>query len=92
MSSSFTIPAKQQALVIPEKQAAFTVVETDVPNPGRCEILVRTEAVGLNIVDAYIQATGIFAERYPCVVGFEAAGTVVKVGEDVTELSVGDRM
>ena len=92
MSSSFSIPSKQKALIIPEKQAPFAVAEIDVPRPGRGELLVRVEAVSLNPIDAYIQVTGIFAEEYPCIVGYDAAGTVVAVGEDVHEFSVGDKM
>ena len=92
MSTTLEVPTKQKALLIPQKQAPFVVVGVDVPHPGPGEVLVRADAVGLNYVDYIMQATGHLVERYPWVVGYEAAGTVVQVGEGVTSVAVGDKV
>ncbi|KAJ3538749.1 hypothetical protein NM688_g6476 [Phlebia brevispora] len=86
------VPTKQKALVLPEKQGKFVVREVDVPKPGPGEVLVRAEAVALNPVDSAIQATGLFITQYPAILGWEAAGTIVQLGEGVTSFSIGDKV
>ncbi|KAJ3552136.1 hypothetical protein NM688_g4313 [Phlebia brevispora] len=86
------IPTKQQALVLPEKQGKFVVREVDVPKPGPGEVLVRAEAVALNPVDWIVQATGMFFTQYPAILGWEAAGTIVQLGEGVASVVVGDKV
>ncbi len=71
-----------------------TVSERDAPEIARDEVLVDVTAAGLNPADLQ-QREG----RYPApagvvqdVPGLEVAGTVVEVGEGVTNWSVGDRV
>lgn len=90
MTSS--IPTKQKALVIPEVLGQFVVQEVDVLKPGPGEVLVYAEAVGLNPVDWHIQKRNLFTPEYPFVSGWEAAGTVVQLGEGVTSLTIGDKV
>jgi NADPH2:quinone reductase len=59
------------------------------PRPG--EVRLRHTAIGLNYVEVY-QRTGTFPFRLPFTPGNEGAGIVEAVGEDVTEISVGDRV
>lgn len=66
------------------------VVDLPVPAPGRGEILIRQEAVGLNFIDTYFRS-GLYPVPMPAVLGVEAAGTVEAVGEGVTRFSPGDR-
>jgi NADPH2:quinone reductase len=60
-----------------------------VPRAG--EVIVRNEAIGLNFIDIY-QRTGLYKMPLPLTPGGEGAGTVTAVGDDVAELSVGDRV
>ncbi|KAJ3552137.1 hypothetical protein NM688_g4311 [Phlebia brevispora] len=85
------IPTKQKALVLPEKHGKYVVREVDVPKPGPGEVLVRADAVALNPIDWIIQATGIFITQYPAILGWEAAGTVIQLGEGVTSVTTGDK-
>lgn len=68
------------------------LVEQPDPEPGRDELLLRVHAAGVNRADL-LQRKG----RYPPpegasdVLGLEAAGEVVAVGDEVTGWSVGDR-
>jgi NADPH2:quinone reductase len=64
----------------------------DVPDPsiGGNEILVRVEAVSIEGGDTLNRLGGAM-NRVPHIVGYQCAGTVVAVGEQVTGFVVGDR-
>ncbi|SDP94840.1 NADP-dependent oxidoreductase [Lentzea jiangxiensis] len=70
--------------------------DRQVPVPGPAEVLVRVEAAGVNPLDHKLRAGHVSAMNghlpFPQVLGMEAAGTVLAVGEDVTGLAVGDRV
>jgi NADPH:quinone reductase-like Zn-dependent oxidoreductase len=59
--------------------------------PGRGEITVRLHACSLNYHD-YVVASGLWAPREPRILLSDAAGIVTAVGDDVTELAVGDHV
>lgn len=67
---------------------------TDHPvgDPGPGEIKVRTAAAGLNFIDVYYRSGLYAAPTSPFVPGAEGAGTVIAVGEGVSDLAVGDRV
>jgi NADPH:quinone reductase-like Zn-dependent oxidoreductase len=63
------------------------------PHPGPGEVQIRVHAVGLNHIDVWGFRGMAFARRkMPLIVGAEAAGAVVAIGEDVTHVDVGDRV
>ncbi|MET9265831.1 NADP-dependent oxidoreductase [Amycolatopsis sp. NPDC004079] len=66
------------------------------PTPGPAEVLVRVAAAGVNPLDHLLRAGHVPDLNghlpFPQVIGMEAAGTVLAVGEDVTGLEVGDRV
>lgn len=63
-----------------------------VPPPARGEVQIRQHAVGINYLDTY-HRRGVFPlPALPGVLGVEAAGEVVALGEGVTRLRVGDRV
>ena len=65
----------------------------DTPDPvaGPGEAVVRMEAAGVNFIEVY-QRKGQYPMRMPYTPGVEGAGTVVAIGEGVTDLRVGDRV
>ncbi len=65
--------------------------EAEIPRPGRGEILIRHEAIGLNFIDTY-HRSGLYPLPLPFTPGLEAAGVVEEVGEGVTHLKAGDRV
>ena len=65
--------------------------ELATPRPGPSEILVRTEAIGVNFIDTY-HRSGEYAVDLPFVPGDEASGTVAEVGAEVQEFEAGDRV
>ena len=69
----------------------FEEVEIGEPGPG--EARIRHEAIGLNFIDTYFRS-GLYPapEGLPMTPGNEGAGTVVSVGEGVSEVAPGDRV
>ncbi len=65
--------------------------EAEAPGPG--EVRVRQRAVGVNFIDVYLRRGWIPAMLpLPGALGMEAAGSVIDVGEGVTDLVPGDRI
>lgn len=67
----------------------YTEVERPTASPGG--ILVRTEAIGVNFVDTYFRS-GVYSTEFPWTPGAEGAGTVIEISDDVSTVSVGDRV
>ncbi|WP_270935416.1 zinc-binding dehydrogenase [Falsiroseomonas oryzae] len=64
----------------------------DAPPPGPGELQLRLRAVSLNHIDVWGWRGMAFAQRQlPLVVGAEAAGEVVAIGEGVTGWKIGDK-
>lgn len=87
-----SIPSTQKALVLPEPLEQFVIQEVDVLRPGVGEVLVRTHAVGLNPIDWIIQKMNPVPVEYPLILGWEASGVVVQLGEGVTSPAIGDKV
>ncbi len=69
------------------------LVESDVPRPGRFEVLVRMTAASINYRDLMV-AKGLYNPkmRLPMVPLSDGAGVVEEVGPDVTRVKKGDRV
>lgn len=87
--------AKVRALVL-EKQHEIDLREIDLPmevGPGMVRIAIHTVGVCGSDVHYYTHGRiGPFVVDAPMVLGHEAAGTVVEVGEGVIHLKAGDRV
>jgi NADPH:quinone reductase-like Zn-dependent oxidoreductase len=66
------------------------VTEQPVPEPGRGEVLVRLSAAGLNPFDWKVIDGVIKDVSFPLIIGTDGAGTVERVGADVTGFRPGD--
>ena len=60
------------------------------PEPGPRDLLVKVEAVSVNPVDTKVRRRAEPEAGGAKVLGWDAAGTVVATGPDVTEFAVGD--
>ena len=60
------------------------VQEAPDPQPGKGEVVVQVKAAGLNFADIMARQ-GLYPDgpKKPCVMGYEVAGVVEAVGEDV---------
>ncbi|MBA9003006.1 alcohol dehydrogenase [Thermomonospora cellulosilytica] len=69
----------------------FEVVTREVADPGRGQVRVTVEAVGVCHTDYYF-INGGYPVEWPAVFGHEIAGRVAALGEGVEGWSVGDRV
>lgn len=74
-------------------EAVKKVAIRDVPEPliGPRDVLVRAKACGICGTDVHIWE-GDFFPTFPLIPGHELAGEVVKIGAQVEDLKVGDRV
>jgi len=87
--------SKVRALVL-ERQHELALRDIELPlavGPGMVRIAIHTVGVCGSDVHYYTHGRiGPFVVEQPMVLGHEAAGTVVELGEGVTHLKVGDRV
>jgi NADPH:quinone reductase len=69
----------------------LSYVEKSPPFPGPGEVLIKSDAIGVNFIDTYFRS-GSYPRELPFVLGTEVAGTVAAVGDGVTALGVDDRV
>ncbi|KAF8529727.1 chaperonin 10-like protein [Hysterangium stoloniferum] len=67
-------------------------IQLPTPEPEELEVLVEAKYSSLVAFDAYTVDSGVALENYPLPLGLNAAGTVAKVGANVDNLKVGDRV
>lgn len=64
-----------------------------VPQITADEVLVKMKYIGLNFADIYRRKGNYHLEPHlPYINGYEGLGTIVKLGENVTELKCGERI
>lgn len=85
------IPEKMMAAVL-KGPKELSVEEVDVPKPEKGEVLVEVAANGLCHTDVTYYLANIPEKMriYPLILGHEAAGKVVALGDGVTGLAEGD--
>jgi NADPH2:quinone reductase len=91
------VSASMRAMVIDRFGGPEVLREAELPRPepGPGELLVRVACAGVNPADWKTREgwlSQFFQYRFPFVLGFDLAGTVVKVGEGVDAALVGRRV
>ncbi|NNA06149.1 zinc-dependent alcohol dehydrogenase family protein [Pseudomonas lundensis] len=67
--------------------------DIEVREPGAGEVRIKVRALGLNRAEAmYRSGQYTFTPEMPAILGYEAAGTIERVGEGVTGYVVGDEV
>ncbi len=71
----------------------LSIDEIEKPTPGAGEVLIKTAAAGINFSDTMLrQNKYMFTPELPFTLGFEVAGTVEEIGENVQNVRVGQRV
>lgn len=71
-----------------------SLIDVEIPKPearGK-DLLVRVKAVSVNPVDTKVRAPKDKVETEPRILGWDAAGVVEAIGEEVREFAVGDEV
>jgi NADPH2:quinone reductase len=76
---------------VPGGPDALAIVDGPIPEPGPTEAVVAISVSGVNFIDVYFR-TGLYPSERPVAIGSEGAGTVERVGTEVTEVKPGDRV
>lgn len=87
-----SVPEYHKAAVVPEPGAKTVVADRSLPALAPGEVAIKLTATAINPVDWKIRDYKFFIEKYPAVLGSDAAGSIAAVGPDVTGFSVGDRV
>lgn len=75
-----------------DRPDALIDFEADTPTATGHDLLVRIEAISVNPVDTKIRRRRAPEDGKIDILGWDAAGEVVGVGEDVANFSIGDRV
>ncbi|MEV6840525.1 NADP-dependent oxidoreductase [Streptomyces sp. NPDC051133] len=67
------------------------IVDLPDPRPGAGEIRIKVRAAGINASD-WKKRQGLMDQELPQTLGYEAAGIVDEIGDDVSGVEVGDRV
>jgi len=95
VTSAFAGPAMMKAIVVHEYGGPEVLKYEDAPRPEpkEDEILVRVIAAGVNSFDGMLRSgkyAKVFNTQLPWHPGYDIAGVVDKIGNDVTKFKVGD--
>ncbi|KHK89735.1 quinone oxidoreductase [Novosphingobium malaysiense] len=63
----------------------------EAPSPGPGDLLIETEAVGLNFIDTYYRK-GLYPDALPIHLGSESVGRIVAIGDGVSGFALGERV
>lgn len=85
-----------KAAILHEYKAQLQIEEAEIPVPGPDEVLIKVQACGVCHSDLHI-AEGDWTEhlrkiKLPLIPGHEVVGPIVKKGDAVQNLDIGDRV
>jgi len=69
----------------------MTISKKTLSPPKAGQVSIKQEAIGVNYIDIY-KRSGVYPTEFPAGLGFDAAGVVTALGEDVKHLKLGDRV
>ena len=81
-----------RAMIVPQANAPFELVERETPAPGRHEVLVKVQACGVCHSDSVTVGALFPGIEYPRIPGHEVIGTIEAIGADVDGWTVGERV
>ncbi|KIK58323.1 hypothetical protein GYMLUDRAFT_262623 [Collybiopsis luxurians FD-317 M1] len=74
---------------------SYEISSRPIPKPSPGQILVKVKSISLNPIDWKVQdlpGFDLLIKQYPAVLGHDAAGDIVEIGQDVLGFSENDRV
>ena len=65
--------------------------DIELKDPKSGEVLIKNQAIGLNYIDTY-HRSGLYPIELPSHIGIEGAGIIEKIGPDIKEFKIGDKV
>lgn len=85
----------QKVVLIEETSESLDVLKyVDFPRPeisSPTDIIIKNKYSGINFIETYFRK-GVYPSQKPYVLGREASGEIVEVGENVKDYAVGDKV
>ncbi len=79
-------------MLLEEAGRPLRLVERELPVPGPREVLLRVRACGVCRTDLHVYDGELSEPALPLVLGHEIVGEVARVGEEVSDLTAGQRL
>ena len=67
------------------------IKDIKLEDPKSGEVLIKNVAIGLNYIDTY-HRSGLYPIELPSGIGIEGAGIIEKIGPDVKDFNIGDKV
>ena len=83
---------RTRAAVALEAGKPLEVMEVNLEGPKAGEVLIEIKACGICHTDEYTRSGADPEGVFPAILGHEAAGVVMEIGEGVTTVDVGDHV
>ncbi|KAF7590584.1 hypothetical protein BBP40_002620 [Aspergillus hancockii] len=80
------------AAVVPEPKAPNVISNRTLQPLESDEVAIKITATAVNPVDWKMRDYNAFIDEYPAVLGSDAAGRIVAIGSDVSNVAIGDRV
>ena len=75
-----------------ESEKSLVDINKEIPVVQGHDLLVKVNAVSVNPVDVSVRRNGRGQLKYPKIIGWDAVGTVLQIGNQVTNFKTGDRV
>lgn len=85
-------PKNVAAWQIKEKSRPLVVSKADYTSPPKDHVTIKVVDVAVNPIDWILQGGEGWDLDYPAILGRDAAGEILEVGEDVKDFRVGQRV
>lgn len=87
-----TVPDKMRAMVFRKAGEPLELMNLPVPKPNKNQLLIKVHACGVCRTDLHIVDGELTVPKEMLIPGHEIVGTVVQIGDHVTDFKAGDKV
>jgi NADPH:quinone reductase-like Zn-dependent oxidoreductase len=87
-----SLPETFKTTFVPAKGSPNTIGDRSLAPLKPDEVAIKVTSTAINPVDWKMRDLGFAVDKFPVTLGSDAAGEVVAIGADVSDLAVGDRV
>ncbi|MCK4719072.1 alcohol dehydrogenase catalytic domain-containing protein, partial [bacterium] len=81
-----------RAMILEKPGQPLVLKEIPAPNPASGEVLIKIHACGVCRTDLHVVDGELTEPKLPLIPGHQIVGSIIKFGENVTGLKIGDRV